>query len=290
MSRPPASLTRSLATGTPTSPPAEPVEVSLPLRVAVVVIAGAALGLSWEPYGLWPSAAWRSRIHTRRPWVAAACCQRARLSVWSDHADPCHQLGACSRNLIAVLLIIFMALYFGVLGLALALVSRLRCRPLAAACCLVLIEYTYSRIPFGLRLDPDRARRRRHTAGRVLPDHRSCGVSFVVALLGQLVALIVLTLWTARRRRPAQTSHVVIATVAAVILVPRVGLAALPGRARCQYSRQRAGRDRAGKHPGRGIEAMGRARSVTNNHLSETIRLMTSTVWRGARPGFPALA
>jgi apolipoprotein N-acyltransferase len=30
-----------------------------------------------------------------------------------------------------------------------------------------------------------------------------------------------------------------------------------------------------GNIPGRGIEAMGRARSVTNNHLSETIRLMT---------------
>ena len=30
-----------------------------------------------------------------------------------------------------------------------------------------------------------------------------------------------------------------------------------------------------GNIPGRGIEAMGRARSVTNNHLSETIQLMT---------------
>ena len=30
-----------------------------------------------------------------------------------------------------------------------------------------------------------------------------------------------------------------------------------------------------GNIPGRGIEALGRARSVTNNHLSETVDLMT---------------
>src|SRR3712207_8973990 len=32
---------------------------------------------------------------------------------------------------------------------------------------------------------------------------------------------------------------------------------------------------RSGNIPGRGIDAMGRARSVTNNHLSETVNLFT---------------
>ena len=46
-----------------------------------------------------------------------------------------------------------------------------------------------------------------------------------------------------------------------------------------------------GNIPGRGIEAMGRARSVTNNHLSETIHLMTKVrLGQAAGAGFPALA
>ena len=150
MSRPPASLTRSLAQGTPTSPPAEPVEVSLPLRVAVVVIAGAALGLSWEPYGLWPLLllgvpAFTLAVRGLRPLVASGLGYLFGLIMLTLAISWVHVLGTW----IAVLLIIFMALYFGVLGLALALVSRLRWWPLAAACCWVLIEYTYSRIPFG---------------------------------------------------------------------------------------------------------------------------------------------
>ena len=50
---------------------------------------------------------------------------------------------------IAVVLIIFMSLFFGLLGLMLNLVGRLRWWPVAAACCWVFIEYAYSRIPFG---------------------------------------------------------------------------------------------------------------------------------------------
>ena len=52
MSRPFASLTRSFAKGTPTAP--VPAQVSVLLRVVVELLAGAAVGLSWQPYGLWP--------------------------------------------------------------------------------------------------------------------------------------------------------------------------------------------------------------------------------------------
>jgi len=52
VSRPFASLTRSFAKGTPTAP--VPAQVSVLLRVVVVLLAGAAVGLSWQPYGLWP--------------------------------------------------------------------------------------------------------------------------------------------------------------------------------------------------------------------------------------------
>ena len=279
MSRPPASLTRSLATGTPTSPPpAESAEVSLPLRVAVVMLAGAALGLSWEPYDLWPLLllgipAFTLAVRGLRPLVAGGLGYLFGLTMLTLAISWVHVLGAW----IAVLLIIFMALYFGLLGLALTLISRLRWWPLAAACCWVLIEYTYSRIPFGgfgwtrigyAAVDTPLA--------GFFPIIGVAGVSFVVALLGQLIAWIVLTLWTARRRRPARTSHLVIAAVGVVSLV-------LLGSALRLYQVEPAvspaGSVRVGivqgNIPGRGIEAMGRARSVTNNHLSETIRLMT---------------
>ena len=51
MSRPLASVTRSYAVETPTT---QPNPVPLLLRVVVVLLAGIALGLSWQPYGLWP--------------------------------------------------------------------------------------------------------------------------------------------------------------------------------------------------------------------------------------------
>jgi apolipoprotein N-acyltransferase len=170
-----------------------------------------------------------------------------------------------------------MALFFGLLGLTLTLVSRLRWWPLAAACCWVLIEYAYARIPFGgfgwsriaySAVDTPLA--------GFFPIIGVAGVSFVVALLGQLIAWAVLSLWTARRSRRTRRTHVLIAVAAALSLV-LVGSALRLYQVEPEVSP--AGSVRVGivqgNIPGRGIEAMGRARSVTNNHLSETIRLMT---------------
>jgi apolipoprotein N-acyltransferase len=275
VSRPLASLTRSYAVETPTT---QPNPLPLLLRVVVVLLAGVALGLSWQPYGLWPLLlvgipAFTLAVRGVRPLVAVGLGYLFGLIMLTLAVSWVHVLGTW----IAALLIIFMALYFGLLGLALTLVSRLRWWPLAAACCWVLIEYTYSRIPFGgfgwtrigyAAVDTPLA--------GFFPIIGVAGVSFVVALLGQLIAWIVLTLWTARRGRPARRSHLVIAAVVAVSLV-------LLGSALRLYQVEPAvtpaGSVRVGivqgNIPGRGIEAMGRARSVTNNHLSETIQLMT---------------
>ena len=113
-----------------------------------------------------------------------------------------------------------MSLFFGLLGLTLTLVSRLRWWPLAAACCWVLIEYAYSRIPFGgfgwtriayAAVDTPLA--------GFFPIIGVAGVSFVVALLGQLIAWAVLTVWTARRGRPTRRTHILIAAAVALSLV-----------------------------------------------------------------------
>ena len=277
MSRPAASLTRSFARGTPTSP-LEPAQVSVLLRVVVVLLAGVALGLSWQPYDLWPLLivgipAFTLAVRGVRPAVAFGLGYLFGLTMLTLAISWVHVLGTW----IAAVLIIFMALFFGLLGLTLTLVSRLRWWPLAAACSWVLIEYAYSRIPLGgfgwtriayAAVDTPLA--------GFFPIIGVAGVSFVVALLGQLIAWAVLTLWTARRGRQTRRTHLLIAAAAALSLV-------LVGSALRLYQVEPevgpAGSVRVGivqgNIPGRGIEAMGRARSVTNNHLSETIRLMT---------------
>ena len=277
MSRPLASLTRSRPVGTPTEPP-EPAQVSMLLRVAVVLLAGAALGLSWQPYGFWPLLlvaipAFTLGVRGVRPAAALGLGYLFGLTMLVLAVSWLHVLGTW----IAALLIIFMALFFGLLGLTVTLVSRLRWWPLATACCWVLIEYAYSRIPFGgfgwtriayAAVDTPLA--------GFFPIIGVAGVSFVVALIGELIAWAILTLWSARRGRPARRRHLIIAAALTVGL-------GLIGSALRLYQVEpavgSAGSVRVGivqgNIPGRGIEAMGRARSVTNNHLSETIQLMT---------------
>jgi apolipoprotein N-acyltransferase len=277
VSRPLASLTRSFATRTPTSQPG-PAQASVLLRVVVVLLAGVALGLSWQPYGLWPLLlvgipAFTLAVRGVRPVVAFGLGYLFGLAMLTLAVSWVHVLGTW----IAAVLIIFMALFFGLLGVALTLVSRLRWWPLAAACCWVLIEYAYARIPFGgfgwsriayAAVDTPLA--------GFFPIIGVAGVSFVVALLGELIAWAVLTLWTARRGGPTRRTYIVIPVAVALSLI-------LAGSALRLYQVEPevspAGSVRVGivqgNIPGRGIEAMGRARSVTNNHLSETIRLMT---------------
>ncbi len=93
---------------------------------------------------------------------------------------------------IALILIAFESLFFGLLGMALHLTSRLRAWPLAAACCWVMIEFAYSRIPFGgfgwTRLAY--AAVDTPLAG-FLPIIGVAGVSFLVALIGQVPAWVV---------------------------------------------------------------------------------------------------
>ena len=192
---------------------------------------------------------------------------------------------------VAALLIVFEALFFGLLGLALSLVGRLRLWPLAAACCWVLIEFAYSRIPFGgfgwtriayAAVDTPLA--------GFLPFIGVAGLSFVVALTGQLIAWLVIELRARRAGEPRRSGRLLVGRGGAGRAGRRPDRAArLPGGA----GGHRVGQVGIvqGNIPGRGIEAMGRARSVTNNHLSETIELMTrARLGQVAAAGLPAVA
>jgi apolipoprotein N-acyltransferase len=277
VSRPLASLTRSRAAETPTER-AEPAQAPMLVRAIVVLLAGVALGLSWQPYGLWPLVligipAFTLAVRGVRPAAAVGLGYVFGLTMLILAVSWLHVLGIW----IAALLIVFMALFFGLLGLAVSLVSWLPWWPLATACCWVLIEYAYSRIPFGgfgwtriayTAVDTPLA--------GFFPIIGVAGVSFVVALVGQLIAWALFTLWSARQGGPARRAHIPIAAV----LIVSLGLI---GSALRLYQVEPAVGSAGsvqvgivqGNIPGRGIEAMGRARSVTNNHLSETIQLMT---------------
>jgi apolipoprotein N-acyltransferase len=250
----------------------------MPLRLGIVLLAGVAVGLSWQPYGLWPLMlvgipVFTLAIRGVRPLNAFGLGYLFGLAMLALAISWVHVLGTW----VAVVLIIFMSLFFGLLGLATSLVGRLRWWPIATACCWVLIEYAYSRIPFGgfgwtriayAVVDTPLA--------GFFPIIGVAGVSFVVALVGQLIAWAVLALRAAPPGRLTRPTRVIIATTAIV------GIGLLGSALRLyqvEPAATSAGSVRLGivqgNIPGRGIEAMGRARSVTNNHLSETIHLMT---------------
>jgi apolipoprotein N-acyltransferase len=270
-----ASLTRSLVAETPTT---WPKPVPMPLRVGVVLLAGICLGLSWQPYGLWPLmlvgiASFTLAVRATRPLTAFGLGYLFGLAMLALAVSWVHVLGTW----VAVALIVFMSLYFGLLGLATTLVGRLRWWPVITACCWVLIEYAYSRIPFGgfgwtriayAVVDTPLA--------GFFPIIGVAGVSFLVALVGQLIAWAILALRTVPSGRLTRPVGVITA-MAAIVLVGLLGAALRLYQV--EPAATAAGSVRVGivqgNIPGRGIEAMGRARSVTNNHLSETINLMT---------------
>ncbi len=250
-------------------------------RAAIAVLAGLALGLTWQPVGWWPLLAlsipaFTLVVRDQRPRRAFALGYLFGLAMLIVAISWLHVLGIW----VAAALIVFEALFFGVLGIALSLVGRLRIWPLAAAACWVLIEFAYARIPF----DGFGWTRIAYAAvdtplAGLLPLVGVAGLSFAVALVGQLIAWIALALWERRALSlpdARRVRRVRWAVVALVVLA--VGPAALRFY-QVEPADSAAGSVNVaivqGNIPGRGIEALGRARSVTNNHLSETIDLMT---------------
>ena len=252
-------------------------------RALGALAAGAVLGLAWQPYGAWPLLlvgvpALTLLVRGRPPRRAFGLGYLFGLGLLAVSISWLHVLGVW----VAALLIVFEALFFGVLAAGLTLVLRLRAWPLAAACCWVAVEFAYSRLPFGgfgwVRLAY--AAVDTPVAG-FFPLVGVAGVSFVVALVGQLVAWLVLRL---RRRTPIappltrRRRRGPLLVVAGTLVLLVVAGTAL----RSFQVEPLAGRLGSvdvgivqGNVPGRGIEAMGRARSVTNNHLAETVDLMT---------------
>ena len=165
------------------------------LRGLSALLAGVLTGLAWQPYGLWPLLL--IGIPALTLLVRDASPARPRRSAFG--VGYLYGLGMLGISIswihvlgiwIAVLLIAFEALFFGLLGLTLHLTSALRWWPLAAALCWSLIEFLYARVPFGgfgwIRLAY--AAVDTPLAG-FLPVIGVAGVSFLVALVAQLVGV-----------------------------------------------------------------------------------------------------
>ncbi len=245
------------------------------LRAILAVVAGATLGLCWQPYGLWglslvalPAFTLAVRgLSARSGLLLGYLFGLALLTVTIPWVSV---LGAW----VAALLILFEAAFFALLGGALALVTRLPGWPVAAACCWTATEFAYAHVPFGgfgwVRLGY--AAVDSPLAG-LYPIVGVAGVSFAVALSGQLVAYALVALRAGRRR----AVRAGLAAAAGLVMMTAAGTALRLFQVEPVQSP--AGRIAVGivqgNVPGRGIEAMGRARSVTNNHLAETITLIS---------------
>ena len=250
------------------------------LRAAAAVLSGVTLGLSWQPVGWWPLLAlsipaFTLTVRSQRPRHAFGLGYLFGLGLLTVAVSWLHVLGWW----VAALLILVEALFFGVLGVLLTLLCNLRWWPVPAAAAWVLVEYAYGRIPFGgfgwIRL----AYAAVDTPLRgFLPVIGVAGLSFVVALIGQIIAWSAHRLWSTRTAtgRRARTRMFVLPVAALAVLI---GVPAGLRYYEVEPEQTAAGQVEVGivqgNIPGRGIEAMGRARSVTNNHLSETVNLIT---------------
>lgn len=272
------------------------------LRLLLTLASGLAVGLSWEPYGLWPLlfpgvAGLTLAVAGARPRRAFGLGYLFGLVMLVLAIGWIHVLGVP----VAVALIAFEALFFALLGLALTLVSRLRAVtrfslwPVGAAAAWVLVEFGYARFPFGgfgwTRIaypvvDTPLA--------GYLPFVGVAGVSFLTALLGQLLAWVLLRWLPWGRRQPSRrTGRGTLGALGAAVLVAAV-VVGVGVPLRGWEPEPAAGTQGSvnvgivqGNVPGRGIEAMGRARTVTLNHLSQTIDLATDVrLGRVPRPDF----
>ena len=245
------------------------------------LVAGVALGLSWQPFNLWPLAPFAigaltlvvRGVRLRRAFGLGYLFAAAMLV---PAIGWIHVLGVP----IAIALIAFEALFFGVLAIGLRLVGRLPFWPLWAACCWVGVEFAYARIPFG---GFGWTRIAYTTLDSPLAGFFAligvAGVSFLLALAGQGVAWLVLQLWAIRgsERTKVPSRVVVVPLLGAVVLIGGGATAGLATAGAVPPSTDQGSLVVGvvqGNVPGRGVEAMGRARTVTNNHLAETARLM----------------
>jgi apolipoprotein N-acyltransferase len=243
------------------------------VRPAMAVAAGLSLAAAFPPLGWWPLAPVAVAVFTlavrRRPWRRGAASGLVfGLAFCFPLFEGLRPVGIDAW----VALSIFEALYFGLLGAALALVTRLPGWPVWTAAVWIGQEFVRGRVPFG---GFPWGRLGFSQAGSALTGYASLGgvplVSFVTALAGSLLAVAVLAV---RARR----SHAV-AAVAGVVALGLVGML---------VPRPTSGRDVTvaviqGNVPRAGLDFLGQREAVLDNHARQT-HLLAARIRAGQVP------
>jgi apolipoprotein N-acyltransferase len=268
------------------------------LRLLLAVVSGLALAFAFQPYAIWPLAflgiagltVAAHGVRPRRGFLIGYLFGAAMLGVaiiWVRVI-----VGGGGVALLGIVgLIAFEALFFGLLGIGISLVGRLRFWPPMAAAAWTGVEYLYSRYPFGgfgwtrtayTQVDTPLA--------GLLPFIGTAGLSFVTPLLAQCVAWIPIALVVARRAEPTTGAGQATAKRLPRTLIVRTVVPALAGwmiLVGAGLALRGWNPDPAngigqvahvgivqGNVPGKGIDALGRMRTVTANHVAETEKLM----------------
>ena len=261
------------------------VSMPMPVRLLLAVLSGLAMGFAFEPYAIWPLAfagiagltILAHGCRPRRGFAVGYFFGLAMLPVAIGWVRVIVGGGAVAY-LGVIGLIGFEALFFGLGGIALSLVGRLRFWPVMAAACWSGMEYVYARYPFG----GFGWTRSAYTAvntplSGVLPMIGTAGLSFVVALLAQCVAWLVIKIIRSRvELGPRLLAKIIIPALAVWLIAMGAGFALRgwnPDPASGTGQSAHVGIVQ-GNVPGKGIDALGRMRTVTANHYKETAHLV----------------
>lgn len=230
------------------------------------LFSGLAMGLAFDPFAWAPlvllGVGYLTWLISQRPMKETfGLGYLAGLVLMAVNSAGVHTLGIW----IAVVLIAFMALWIGLIAVCTKLLQELPYWPLWVACAWSAIEFAYSRVPLGgfgwARLaftTPDTP------IASYLPLIGAGGVSWVVAFLGTLCA------YAAINTNPRKLGTV----TALVITIILGGLAASARPLAAGGELVTIGMVQGNVDGTAGAHAMGYARSVTNNHFSETVTLM----------------
>lgn len=253
-----------------------PKPLPLPLASLGALASGALIGLAFAPFKIWPLAiigvavlSWLLLGRTRR--VGFGLGYLAGLGL---NAVTISWIGVLGW-FVPVALVAFMALWVALLGWLTVALQRLAAWPAWVACAWVLAELGASNVPLGgfgwNRLAFSTADQ---PLSGFLPWIGVAGVSWLVALCGGL--LVVIAQRPKRALVPAVLVAVLFASGGVLKLAPidqpseRVTIGMVQGNV-----------------DGVGHGNAGYARSVTNNHLSETIALMAKVrTGQHAQPDF----
>lgn len=245
-------------------------ELSFALRVLGAAASGAAVGLAFAPTQVWPLAlvglAALTLLLSGRSFRATLGMGYAfGIALCAVAISWLYGLGWW----IAVLLCAFMALFFMGYAVAAKLAMRLPWWPVWCAGCWMAMEFVYCRWPFGgfgwIRLGFTAI----DTPLSGLYQYIGVtGVGFLTALLAQLLA------WTTSAERGARLQRVV-AFVGALALTLASGIAGWSAKPPAHTAASLVVGIVQGNINGVDPrEPFGRARTVTLNHLSETVNLM----------------